>query len=82
MVSSRSHVGADSPWLQKVLGTSAYLRIGSIYTYAVWCDIKTFGAVSRVSLDSVERIHWNEEKDAPQEKINTEMVFTDLESPP
>ena len=40
------------------------------------------GRVSRVSLDSVERINWNEEKDAPKEKINTEIVFTDLRSPP
>ena len=38
--------------------------------------------VSRVSLDSVERINWNEQKDAPKEKINTEIVFTDLKSPP
>ena len=38
--------------------------------------------LSRVSLDSVERINWNEEKDAPKEKINTEIVFTDLKSPP
>ena len=37
---------------------------------------------SCVSLDSVERINWNEEKDAPKEKINTEIVFTDLKSPP
>ena len=33
-------LGGDSPWLRKVLGISAYFRIGSIYTYAVWCDLK------------------------------------------
>ena len=38
--------------------------------------------VSRVSPDSVERIHWNEEKDAPKEKINREIYFPDLKSPP
>ena len=42
----------------------------------------TFPWVSRVSLDSVERKNWNEENDAPKEKINTEIVFTDLKSPP
>ena len=30
----------DSPWLREVLGISAYFDIGSIYTYAVWCDLK------------------------------------------
>ena len=38
--------------------------------------------LSRVSLDSVERINWNEENDAAKEKINAEIVFTDLKSPP
>ena len=33
-------LGGDSPWLLKVLGISAYFRIGTIYTYAVWCDLK------------------------------------------
>ena len=37
---------------------------------------------ARVSLDSVEGINWNEEKETPKEKINTEIVFTDLKSPP
>ena len=33
-------LGGDSPWLRKVLGVSAYFHIGSIYTYAVWCNLK------------------------------------------
>ena len=33
-------LGGDSPWLWKVLENSAYLSIGSIYTYAVWCNLK------------------------------------------
>ena len=33
-------VDGDSRWLRKVLGISAYFCIGSIYTYAVWCDLK------------------------------------------
>ena len=33
-------LGGDSAELRKVLGISAYFRIGSIYTYAVWCDLK------------------------------------------
>ena len=37
---ARVMLGGDSPWLRKVLGISAYFRIGSIYTYAVWCDLK------------------------------------------
>ena len=41
-----------------------------------------FMRLPRVSLDYVERINWNEEKDAPKEKINPEIVFTDLKTPP
>ena len=37
---ARVMLGGDSPWLRKVLRISAYFRIGSIYTYAVWCDLK------------------------------------------
>ena len=44
--------------------------------------LQTHPRRSRVSLDSVERINENEEKNAPKEKINTESVFTDLKPPP
>ena len=37
---ARVMLGGDSPWLRKVLGISVYFCIGSIYTYAVWCDLK------------------------------------------
>ena len=33
-------LGGDSLWLRKVLGISTYFRIGSIYIYAVWCDLQ------------------------------------------
>ena len=33
-------LGGDSPWLRKEPGVSSYFRIGSIYPYAVWCDLK------------------------------------------
>ena len=33
-------LSGDSPWLRKVLGISSFLRIGSIYTYATWCEVK------------------------------------------
>ena len=36
---ARVMLRGDSPWLRKVLGISAYLGIGSIYTYAVWCNL-------------------------------------------
>ena len=37
---ARVMLGGDSPWLRKVLGNSSYFRIGSISTYATWCDFK------------------------------------------
>ena len=37
---ARVILGGDSPWLRKVLGISSYFRIGSIYTYATWCEVK------------------------------------------
>ena len=37
---ARFMLGGDSPWLRKVLGILSYFRIGSMYTYAVWCDLK------------------------------------------
>ena len=33
-------LGGDSPWLRKVLGILSYFHIGSIYTYATWCNRK------------------------------------------
>ena len=33
-------LGGEFPWLPKVLGISSYFRIGSIYTYVAWCDLK------------------------------------------
>ena len=35
-----SMLGGDFPWLRKVLEVSTYFRIGSIYTYATWCNLK------------------------------------------
>ena len=37
---ARVMLGGDSPWVRKVLGISSYFRIGSIYTYATWCEVK------------------------------------------
>ena len=37
---ARVMFGGDSPWLRKVIGILAHFRIGSICTYAVWCDLK------------------------------------------
>ena len=37
---ARVMLGGDSPWHRNVLEISAYFRIGSFYTYAVWCDLK------------------------------------------
>ena len=37
---ARVMLGGDSPWLRKVLGISSYFCSESIYTYAVWCDLK------------------------------------------
>ena len=37
---ARVMLGGNSPWLRKVLGISAYFRIGCIYTYAALCDLK------------------------------------------
>ena len=37
---ARVMLGGDSPWLRKVLGISSYFSIGSIPTYATWCDVK------------------------------------------
>ena len=37
---ARVMLGGDSPWLHKVLGISSYFCIGSINTYATWCNLK------------------------------------------
>ena len=38
--SARVMLAGDSAWLRKVLGISSYFRIGSIYTYPTWCEVK------------------------------------------
>ena len=37
---ARVMLGGDSPWLRKVVGISSCFCIGSIYTYATWCNLK------------------------------------------
>ena len=57
---ARVMLGGDSQWLQKVLGTSSYFRIGSIYNYAVWCDLK----------GNWEDLKWRRSRNSDKDYIN------------
>ena len=37
---ARVMLGGDSPWLRKVLGISSSFRMGRVYTYMTWCEVK------------------------------------------
>ena len=58
-------LGGNSPWLQKVLGISAYFRIGSIYTDAMWsatcldmctCVVRRTLSVCKSCASGVQRV--------------------------